>query len=74
VRKHRSNDRQATTTTCSRSARRVRLEIDLRTVRARLRALGSLPRDDAAIGKARARLAALEAAARLNQAQSAPRH
>ena len=47
-----------------------RLEIELRTVRARLRELESaLPPGDAAIGQARARLAALEDGARRNQAQ-----
>ena len=47
-----------------------RLEIEIRTIGARLRALeGALPRDEAAIGQARARLAALEDSAERNRAQ-----
>src|ERR1700722_9061318 len=48
----------------------VRLEIEIRTLRARLRDLDAArPRDEAAIGQARARLAALEESAARNQAQ-----
>jgi hypothetical protein len=48
-----------------------RLEIEIRTLRARLRDLdGARPRDEAAIEQAQARLAALEESAARNKAQS----
>jgi hypothetical protein len=47
-----------------------RLEIELRTTRARLRELeGASPRDEAAIAEAAARLAALQDSAERNRAQ-----
>jgi L-rhamnose isomerase len=47
-----------------------RLEIEIRTTRARLHALeDALPRDEAAIGQASARLAELEDGAARNRAQ-----
>ena len=47
-----------------------RLEIEIRTVRARLRELaGEQPRDDAAIEEAAGRLAALQEGAERNRAQ-----